>query len=121
MRKGDTDAVKSLTTELKDINAVTQKQRDQFNAWGKKVSTRDTNDTNYIFLSFVKTYLPAGLKGLLIAIIAAWGSIAAALNSLGCKYGGRFPPAVLLRRAQLPTNTPYRNGIPLGGGCFAFW
>jgi Na+/proline symporter len=84
MRKGDTDAVKSLTTELKDINAVTQKQRDQFNAWGKKVSTRDTNDTNYIFLSFVKTYLPAGLKGLLIAIIflAAWGSIAAALNSL---------------------------------------
>jgi solute:Na+ symporter, SSS family len=44
----------------------------------------ETNDTNYIFLSFVITYLPTGLIGLLIAVIflAAWGSIAAALNSL---------------------------------------
>ena len=38
----------------------------------------------FVFLAFVKQYLPDGLKGLLIAIIflAAWGSIAAALNSL---------------------------------------
>jgi uncharacterized sodium:solute symporter family permease YidK len=44
----------------------------------------DDNDTNYIFLRFVVDYLPKGLVGLLIAIIflAAWGSIAAALNSL---------------------------------------
>ena len=42
------------------------------------------NDTNYIFLRFVVDYLPKGLIGLLIAVIflAAWGSIAAALNSL---------------------------------------
>ncbi|MEI7472783.1 MAG: sodium:solute symporter [Chitinophagaceae bacterium] len=41
-------------------------------------------DTNYIFLYFVKEQLPIGLIGLVIAIIflAAWGSIAAALNSL---------------------------------------
>ncbi|MEZ2446008.1 sodium:solute symporter [Chitinophaga sp. RCC_12] len=46
--------------------------------------TADTNDTNYIFLHFVVNSLPKGLVGLLIAIIflAAWGSIAAALNSL---------------------------------------
>ncbi|NIG56104.1 sodium:solute symporter [Chitinophaga sp. Cy-1792] len=44
----------------------------------------DANDTNYIFLHFVVNSLPKGLVGLLIAIIflAAWGSIAAALNSL---------------------------------------
>jgi SSS family solute:Na+ symporter len=44
----------------------------------------DSNDANYIFLRFVVDYLPAGLVGLLIAIIiiAAWGSIAAALNAL---------------------------------------
>jgi Na+/proline symporter len=44
----------------------------------------DVNDTNYVFLKFVVDYLPRGLVGLLIAIIflAAWGSIAAALNSL---------------------------------------
>ena len=44
----------------------------------------DSNDTNYIFIRFVIDYLPRGWVGLLIAIIflAAWGSIAAALNSL---------------------------------------
>ena len=44
----------------------------------------DSNDTNYIFLRFVVDNLPKGLIGLLIAVIflAAWGSIAAALNSL---------------------------------------
>jgi solute:Na+ symporter, SSS family len=44
----------------------------------------ETNDTNYIFLRFVVDHLPRGLIGLLIAVIflAAWGSIAAALNSL---------------------------------------
>lgn len=44
----------------------------------------DGNDTNYIFLRFVGDVLPKGLIGLIIAIIflAAWGSIAAALNSL---------------------------------------
>ncbi len=44
----------------------------------------DVSDTNYIFLHFVIANLPKGLVGLIIAIIflAAWGSIAAALNSL---------------------------------------
>ncbi|HJU46452.1 MAG TPA: sodium:solute symporter [Chitinophagaceae bacterium] len=46
----------------------------------------DSNITtaNSIFLHFVLDYLPQGLIGLIIAIIflAAWGSIAAALNSL---------------------------------------
>jgi Na+/proline symporter len=50
----------------------------------KALPHADTNDTNYIFLRFVVDFLPKGLVGLLIAIIflAAWGSIAAALNSL---------------------------------------
>jgi SSS family solute:Na+ symporter len=44
----------------------------------------EPNDTNYIFLRFVLDHLPVGLVGLLIAVIflAAWGSIAAALNAL---------------------------------------
>ena len=50
----------------------------------KAVPAADNSDTNYIFLRFVVDFLPKGLIGLLIAIIflAAWGSIAAALNSL---------------------------------------
>ena len=44
----------------------------------------EANDTNYIFIRFVVDHLPKGLIGLLIAVIflAAWGSIAAALNAL---------------------------------------
>lgn len=50
----------------------------------KALPDDDTSDTNYIFLRFVVDFLPKGIVGLLIAIIflAAWGSIAAALNSL---------------------------------------
>ena len=50
----------------------------------KALPGEDVNDNNYIFLSFVKDNLPVGLIGLIFAIIflAAWGSIAAALNSL---------------------------------------
>jgi SSS family solute:Na+ symporter len=44
----------------------------------------ESSDTNYIFIRFVVDHLPKGLIGLLIAVIflAAWGSIAAALNAL---------------------------------------
>lgn len=50
----------------------------------KENKLADTNDTNYIFLNFVTTYLPKGLIGLLIAIIflASMGSMASGLNSL---------------------------------------
>jgi SSS family transporter len=64
------------------------KQADSLRSDFKRIANIAVNkkgdDANYVFLSFVKTHLPAGLKGLLIAIIflAAWGSIAAALNSL---------------------------------------
>ena len=50
----------------------------------KALPGEEINDTNFIFLRFVIDYLPKGLVGLLIAVIflAAWGSIAAALNAL---------------------------------------
>ncbi|MEI6946589.1 sodium:solute symporter [Paraflavisolibacter sp. H34] len=83
-KMGDTASLHTLGKELQTLNGEAEGMRAQFRALSLKVSHRDTNDTNYIFLSFVKQHLPAGLKGLLIAIIflAAWGSIAAALNSL---------------------------------------
>ena len=44
----------------------------------------DTNDTNYVFLTFVVTYLPTGLVGLLIAAIlfASMSSTSSELNAL---------------------------------------
>lgn len=72
------------STEIKRLQTESDRYRKQFASLSSNFSSRDTNDTNYVFLSFVKHHLPAGLKGLLIAMIflAAWGSIAAALNSL---------------------------------------
>ncbi len=69
---------------LKVLNSRSDSYRAEFKKLAYKATTQEGNDANYVFLSFVKTYLPAGLKGLLIAVIflAAWGSIAAALNSL---------------------------------------
>ena len=45
---------------------------------------KEFNDTNYIFLSFVTRYLPAGVVGLIIAVIfsAAMSSTSGEINSL---------------------------------------
>ncbi|MDR3713035.1 MAG: sodium:solute symporter [Puia sp.] len=83
-RKGQPDYA-DATSRIQ--NAETQKTqfRTTLKRWldDRKVGG-DSNDTNYIFLRFVVDNLPRGLIGLLIAVIflAAWGSIAAALNSL---------------------------------------
>ncbi len=46
---------------------------------------RQPNDTNYIFPTFVTRYLPAGILGLVLAMIlgAAMSSIASEMNALG--------------------------------------
>ena len=68
----------------KGAASLTALQKNYKNIIATAVPGADVNDTNYIFLRFVVDYLPVGLIGLLIAVIflAAWGSIAAALNSL---------------------------------------
>lgn len=70
---------------LQRLQGETDAVRTQVKGWlNKKVDGGDGNDTNYIFIRFVLDHLPAGLVGLLIAMIflASWGSIAAAINSL---------------------------------------
>lgn len=74
----DKDSLRSGASTLASI------QKEYKIVLQKALPAADANDTNYIFLRFVVDFLPKGLIGLLIAIIflAAWGSIAAALNSL---------------------------------------
>ncbi|MCB0855511.1 MAG: sodium:solute symporter, partial [Bacteroidetes bacterium] len=61
--------------ELKDQGVALMKQNDE---------NADTNDLDRIFLTFVLTYLPPGIVGLLIAVIlsAAMSSTSAELNAL---------------------------------------
>lgn len=74
-----------VITEMRGLQKEEEQLRSQVKRIIKSSNVKgEANDTNYIFLRFVMDYLPAGLVGLLIAVIflAAWGSIAAALNSL---------------------------------------
>ncbi|MBL7739308.1 MAG: sodium:solute symporter [Chitinophagaceae bacterium] len=81
----DAAAVNGETAALQSLQKRSDTLRNQVKTWIKSKEVKgDDNDTNYIFLRFVVDHLPAGLVGLLIAIIflASWGSIAAAINSL---------------------------------------
>jgi Na+/proline symporter len=74
-----------LKNELKSISEQEQANRKKMSALVKSSGIAiEPSDTNYIFIRFVTDHLPKGLVGLLIAVIflAAWGSIAATLNSL---------------------------------------
>ena len=83
LHSDENDKVESAAIELKSLDRQSDSLRGKVKGWIKSAGGNE-NDTNYIFLRFVLDYLPAGLVGLLIAIIflASWGSIAAAINSL---------------------------------------
>jgi SSS family transporter len=71
--------------ELNALNAKSDALRQEVISLIKKNdTTADTNDNNYIFLSFVTSTFPKGFIGLLIAIImlASMGATASAINSL---------------------------------------
>lgn len=101
---GETEKTRLQTTsptrqQLQEIASAKAGYRSTIKRWlNDKDVGGDDNDTNYIFLRFVTDYLPKGLIGLLIAVIflAAWGSIAATLNSLSSctivDFHRRFSP-----------------------------
>lgn len=79
------------TAKTRTIAAYQKAQADFDGARGKAFDLAkqtsgkdDFNDTNYIFLSFVIRYLPAGVVGLIMAAIfgAAMSSISSEINSL---------------------------------------
>lgn len=73
----------TLKAEQKQIEAQRKEMRELIKSNMVKVAEPES-DSNYIFLHFVRHYLPAGMIGLLFAVIflASWGSISAAINSL---------------------------------------
>lgn len=58
--------------------------RSNYRRFVRSTGIAEANDTNYIFLHFVRTSLPVGLVGLIFAVVilASWGSISAAFHSL---------------------------------------
>ncbi len=62
----------------------------------------ETKDSDYIFISFVKDWMPSGLVGLLITVIlaAAMSSIASELNALGATTTIDFYRRIFRREAS---------------------
>ncbi|MEI9959138.1 MAG: hypothetical protein WDM90_23135 [Ferruginibacter sp.] len=78
------------------------------------------NDTNFVFLWFVKENLPVGLIGLIFAIIflAAWGSIAAALNSLAACSVVDFHKKFFVKKETELEDYKVAHWYTLGWGIF---
>ena len=71
--------------QLKQLTLTEKTQRQQAKDLITKVDpTQETNDKDYVFISFILGYLPTGLIGLLLAVIfsAAMSSTASELNAL---------------------------------------
>lgn len=85
LKTKDETAIATSRTTLSTLNKEESKLREQvIQLIQKNDPNADTNDNNYIFLTFVKEAFPKGIVGLLIAIIflASMGATASAINSL---------------------------------------
>jgi Na+/proline symporter len=73
LKQASTERYQSAQRELNDAHLASE-----------HLVGKDFHDTNYIFLSFVTRYLPAGMVGLIIAVIfsAAMSSTSGEINSL---------------------------------------
>ncbi|MBK7978969.1 MAG: sodium:solute symporter [Ignavibacteriae bacterium] len=81
----ENENVNTISEKINNSVAQEKKLKSEVTSLIKKVdSSADTNDINYIFLSFVINYLPAGLIGLILASIfsASMSSTSAELNAL---------------------------------------
>ena len=79
-RSGDKAAVRATIGRYQ----MAERELDAAHTAGERLVDRSFDDTNYIFLSFVTRYLPAGLVGLIVAVIfsAAMSSTSGEINSL---------------------------------------
>jgi Na+/proline symporter len=85
IRYNDEEKEKLAFTKAEDANKSMSVLRNEYlSMMEKENSNADTNDTNYIFLSFVINFLPVGLIGLVLAAIfsASMSSTSAELNAL---------------------------------------
>ena len=81
----DKSVVEEKKNELNEINDQAKVIRNEGIALIEQANPKaDTNDTNYIFLNFVISFLPVGLIGLVLAAIlsASMSSTSAELNAL---------------------------------------
>lgn len=79
---GEEEAKRALRAANAEVNAVRAEVKELLKVAAPEAETKDAD---YVFITFVRNYLPAGLVGLLIAVIlcAAMSSTASELSALG--------------------------------------
>ena len=86
VRSGDEEAIDWAGTRVNELQTESEKIRERAKVLIKKaVPDSETNDKDYIFMNFVMKSMPAGVVGLLFAVIfsAAMSSTSSELNALG--------------------------------------
>jgi Na+/proline symporter len=86
-------------------------------ALAERTSGQQYNDTNYIFLTFVTRYLPAGLVGLILAAVfaAAMSASSGELNSLATAT------VIDLYRRHVRRDAADRHYVRVSRAATAFW
>ena len=85
IRKDNPIEIRKAENQIKTLRDESKLIRNEVKQLIRKTDPGyDTNDTDYVFLTFIMTYLPKGVIGLLIAVIfsAAMSSSAGELNAL---------------------------------------
>ena len=85
IEEGNESSIAEKKQDLNSINDQAEEIRNKGIALIEQANPKaDTNDTNYIFLNFVISFLPVGLIGLVLAAIlsASMSSTSAELNAL---------------------------------------
>ncbi len=84
-KSGDDALLEQKAAELRASQSALEACRTEAKHWISKGNpSADTNDTNYIFLTYVFDFLPIGLIGLIISVIisASMSSTSSELNAL---------------------------------------
>jgi Na+/proline symporter len=84
VRNSGPETNRALSTFREAQNAFTRTRQQALQMVEREHGGEKFDDTNYIFLSFVTSYLPVGLVGLVIGVIfsASMGSTSGEINSL---------------------------------------
>ncbi len=85
VRANNTSEISQFSASINDLRQEELKIRDEVKALIKRTdSEEETNDKDYVFITFIVNHLPHGLIGLLLAVIffAALSSTSSELNAL---------------------------------------
>jgi SSS family transporter len=116
-RSGDDALTTQGLARYKESQTAVDGARKQASALVEKTGGGAPNDTNYIFLTFVTRYMPAGLVGLVMAAIfaAAMSTISAEINSLATVS------VVDIYRRHVRTDATDRHYLKVSRWATAFW